>query len=213
MLVAGAAFMEDLGAEASMVEAAFTEGLAEAHSEAEEAFAAGTAAGATTEASGGTVGMAVAATMEAFIEASGGTADLVIPTSASAWALASTPGPIGLDRITAATDIPIIPTTGAILTALIPATRMVMGRTPTVSIYVTLLILLMHLNGPPRLRILKPSIRLPRRTLSLPTASGTGLAKARGRSRRQVPGSPPLNRACCILRRLLTLGMASGTTS
>jgi len=130
VLVAGAAFMEDLGAEASTVEVAFTEGLAEAHSEAGEAFAAGTAAGAPTEASGGTAGMGVAATSEAFIEASGGTADSGIPTSA----LVSTPGPIGLDRITGTTDIPTILMTGAILTALIPATRMVMARIPTVRI-------------------------------------------------------------------------------
>jgi hypothetical protein len=131
VLVAGVAFMEDLVAEASMVEAAFTEGLAEAHSEAGEAFVAGMAAGAPTEASGGTVGTAVAATMEAFIEASGGPADSGIPTSASAWALVSTPGPTGLDRITATTDIR---TTGAILTALIPATPMVTASTPTVRI-------------------------------------------------------------------------------
>lgn len=131
--MAGAAPMEDLAGAASMVEAAFTEGLAEAHSMAGEAFAAGTAAGAPMEASGGTEGMVVAATMEAFIEASGGT-DSVIPTSVLAWALVSIPGPIGLDRITATTDIPIIRTTGAILTALIPATRTVTARTPTVRI-------------------------------------------------------------------------------
>ena len=110
MVVAGAA---------SIVEAAFTAGLAAAHSVAGEAFVADTAAGAT---------------MEAFIEASGGTADSVIPTSASAWALVSTPGLIGLDRITATTDIRIIRTTGAILTARIPAIRMVTARTPTVRI-------------------------------------------------------------------------------
>ena len=117
-----------------MVEVAFAEGLAEAGSVAGEAFAAGTAAGGPLEVSGGTVGMAVAATMEAFIEASGGTADSVIPTSASAWGLVSTPGTIGLDRTTATTDIPIIRTPRAILTALIPATRMVTARTPTVRI-------------------------------------------------------------------------------
>jgi len=131
VLAAGAAFMEDLEAEASMVEAAFTEDLAG------EAFVAGMAAGAPMEASGGTAGMGVAATMggmEASIEASGGTAASGIPTSALASALVSTPGPIGPDRITVTTGIPIIRTPGAILTPLIPATRMVTASTPTVRI-------------------------------------------------------------------------------
>jgi len=58
-------------------------------------------------------------------------ADSVIPTSASA--LVSTPGPIGLDRISATTDIPIIRTMDATIhTALTPVTLMVMTHIPTV---------------------------------------------------------------------------------
>ena len=123
------AFTAGLAAEAApvvAVEAAFAAGLVEADSTVEAAFVEPTAvtAGVGVVTAGAGADMAEAGVM----------ADSVIPTLASAWALVSTPGPIGLDHISATTDIPIIRTMGAILTALIPATRMRTGRMATARI-------------------------------------------------------------------------------
>jgi hypothetical protein len=73
--------------------------------------------------------------LEAFTEAGAGMADSIITSpAASALGLVFGPGSIGPDRTMATTDIPIIHTTGAILTVLIPATRMLTGRMVTVRI-------------------------------------------------------------------------------
>jgi hypothetical protein len=73
--------------------------------------------------------------LEAFTEAGAGMADSIVTSpAASALGLVFGPGSIGPDRTMATTDIPIIRTTGAILTALILATRMVTGRMATARI-------------------------------------------------------------------------------
>lgn len=114
-----------------VVVAVSTAGLAGEAFVAELAFAEvteGTAAfGEVTATAGAGVVTAGADMAEA-----GAMADSVIPTLASAWALVSIPGRIGLDRISAITDIPIIHSTGAtILMGLIPATPMVTVPIPT----------------------------------------------------------------------------------
>ncbi len=134
-MVGAAAFTAGLAAEVdSAVGVAFVAGLEAADSVAgvEEAFAAGLAVEASTEG------------LEAFTEAGAGMTDSIMAMAAgsetaSALALVSGPGSLGADRIMAITDIPIIRTTGVILTVLTPAIRMVMARmitarTPTVRI-------------------------------------------------------------------------------